>query len=617
MTALQYLKRYFGYDSFREGQEALIGDILAGKDVLGIMPTGSGKSICFQVPSLMMDGITLIVSPLISLMKDQVGALVQSGVAAAYINSSLNDQQIHKALANAKKGMYKLIYVAPERLLTHAFLSFAQSADIAMLTVDEAHCISQWGQDFRPSYATIPQFLAQLAQRPVLSAFTATATARVRDDIVSLLGLDNPTVLTTGFNRPNLYFEVRSPKDKFSALTAYLGKRRDAIGIVYCSTRATVEDVCQGLNEIGYAARRYHAGLSDEERRANQDDFIYDRARIMVATNAFGMGIDKSNVSFVLHYNMPMSLEAYYQEAGRAGRDNGPADCILLYAPKDVHTNTWLIDNPGDDEPLDAEAAEQSRVRDRARLRDMTFYCNTSDCLRGYILKYFGEYPPNYCGNCGSCKTNFVDADVTVDAQQILSCVARMRERFGFKMVLDVLRGSKSERIIRLGLDRLSTYGINNKSGRQLGDIMNHLIQTGHLVKTDDAYPVLKLGRLAGEVLRGGGRVLMKVAVDAAGAGMDGGKGAKRAGADLNPVDDRLLAHLKQLRLSIAIERKMPAYIIFTDSALKDMCEKMPATLAEFLNVSGVGKVKMEHYGERFIKAIEEFKQSIDADPDA
>ena len=604
MTTLEYLKQYFGYETFRSGQETLINDLLAGKDVLGIMPTGAGKSICFQIPALMMDGVTLIVSPLISLMKDQVNALIQSGVAAAYINSSLNERQMQKAMYNAMHGAYKMIYVAPERLLSNDFLSLAQDVEISMLTVDEAHCISQWGQDFRPSYSAIPEFISRIVKRPVVSAFTATATVVVREDIITQLDLIEPTILTTGFNRPNLYFEVKKPMDKYSALTTFLKKKKDLIGIIYCSTRAAVEEVQLKLTQDGYSALRYHAGLTDAERRNNQDDFLYDRAQIMVATNAFGMGIDKSNVSFVVHYNMPMDVESYYQEAGRAGRDGEPADCLLLYAGKDFHTNTWLIENTGDVEYPDEETEERCKERSRARLREMTFYCTTKDCLRGYILKYFGEKPSNYCGNCGSCNTNFETVDITMDAQKIISCVVRMNEQYGVGLIIDVLRGSKSERVLRLGFDRLSTYGISEKSDRQLRDIINHMILNGYLVKTDSEYPVIKRGPHANEVLRGGKSVSMKLAKDDTAE-----KTAKREKKQAlsRPVDTQLLAKLKALRLSIANERNVPAFVVFSDSSLVDMCIKMPASVEEFLEVLGVGKVKMEQYGERFVGVISEF----------
>jgi len=599
MTKFETLKQYFGYDNFRSGQETLIDGIVAGRDVFGVMPTGAGKSLCFQIPALMMDGISIIVSPLISLMKDQVNALTQSGIPAAFINSSLNNWQIDKALHKALEGAYKLIYVAPERLFADDFLSFAQTAKISMLTVDEAHCISQWGQDFRPSYSQIPEFVASLPNRPVLSAFTATATARVREDIATLLELNDPLILVTGFNRENLYFEVQKTKDKYAALTKFLNAKKECCGIVYCSTRATVEEVCEKLKADGYNASRYHAGLDDDERHNNQDDFLYDRVQIMVATNAFGMGIDKSNVSFVVHYNMPKDMESYYQEAGRAGRDGEAANCILLYSGQDVRTNLWLIENAKDMQYPDKETEELLKERDRKRLREITFYCSTNDCLRGYILKYFGENPPNYCGNCGNCSTNFETADITVEAQKILSCVARMRERYGQKMLIDVLRGSKSEKVMRLGLDKLSTYGISEKTEKQLHEIINQLILMDYLIKTDDEYPVLKLGNCASEVLRNGKTVQMKLSKEK--------QDIATIKKETRPVDNGLFAVLRKLRLTIAKEQNVPAFVIFPDSTLTDMCVKAPATNEELLNVSGVGQVKLERYGERFLKAIADF----------
>lgn len=404
MTKLEILKKYYGYDDFRPGQETVIDAILKGQDVLGVMPTGAGKSICYQVPALMLPGITLVISPLISLMLDQVKTLNQAGIHAAYINSSLSEGQISKALMLAGQGRYKIIYAAPERLETDSFLSFALSAEISMVTVDEAHCISQWGQDFRPSYLNIVRFIEKLPVRPVISAFTATATKEVRDDIIRILCLREPKLLTTGFDRKNLYFEVRREKNKNAQLLQYISSHSGESGIVYCATRKNVESVCAFLEDMGIDATRYHAGLSPDERKRNQEDFIYDYKPVMVATNAFGMGIDKSNVRYVIHYNMPQSLENYYQEVGRAGRDGEPAECILLYSAQDVRTNQYIIENDRENSSLDEQTYETVRKRDRERLKRMTYYCFTKGCLRDYILRYFGEYGSRFCGNCANCR---------------------------------------------------------------------------------------------------------------------------------------------------------------------------------------------------------------------
>jgi len=616
MTSHEILKQYFGYDSFRVGQEELIGDILDGKDVLGIMPTGAGKSMCFQIPALMMPGITLVISPLISLMKDQVAALTQSGIGAAYINSSLTDNQIAKALSNAASGTYKLVYVAPERLTSYEFVDFARSANINMLTVDEAHCISQWGQDFRPSYAKIPEFIAQLSMRPRVSAFTATATPVVREDILHQLQLNDPTVLVSGFDRENLFFEVKKPDDRFLALMQFLQDKKSRTGIVYCATRAVVEEVCLKLQKQGINASRYHAGLSDKERRDNQDDFLYDRVQIMVATNAFGMGIDKSNVSFVVHYNMPMNLEAYYQEAGRAGRDGEPADCLLLYSGQDVHTSLWMIDNSKDVVYPDLATEMALKERDRKRLKEMTFYCATRDCLRGYILKYFGEKPENYCGNCSNCNAHFETMDVTEESRKIISCVARMKERYGVALIVDVLRGSKNEKVLRWGLDRLSTYGISKMSGTQLRDIINHLVLNDGLAKTDDQYPVIRLGEKAGEILRGEETVIMKLVKETepppkqtrSEKNQKQTKQFIKAHAEINKKepDMALFEKLKDLRLKLANEQKVPAFVILHDSTLTDMCIKLPKTIDDLMKVSGIGSVKAQKFGDRFLRVIAE-----------
>jgi len=594
---IQTLKQYFGYDRFRDGQEELIDSILRGQDCLGVMPTGAGKSICFQIPSLLFSGVTLVISPLISLMKDQVNALTQAGVKAAFINSSLTERQYFMALANARSGAYKIIYVAPERLESPDFLDFAMQADIAMLTVDEAHCISQWGQDFRPSYLRIVDFLKKLPRRPVVSAFTATATLQVRDDIVKHLQLQDPNVLITGFDRKNLFFKVDRPDNKKAALLAFLRERKDKAGIVYCATRKAVEQISQLLMDKGFAVSRYHAGLGDAERRENQDDFLYDRAQIMVATNAFGMGIDKSDVNFVVHYHMPKNIESYYQEAGRAGRDGTPAECLLLYNGQDVFTQLYLIDNGLDE----IERDEALKELDRKRLKEMSLYCQTYECLRGYVLRYFGEFSQNnFCGNCHNCLSQFEQMDVTIEAQKILSCVIKSGERYGVNTIIDTLRGGKGEKIIRFRLYELSTYGISTLSAKNLRDIINHLVMHGFLRVTDDKFPILKRGKRAAEILQQGVAVEMKIEKEAEKLAIV----EKRA-----PVDKMLFDALKELRQKIAAEQKVPAYVIFPDTALMDMCARLPKNDEEFLQVSGVGEAKLVKYGRVFMDAIAEFAE--------
>lgn len=602
MEKYQVLEKYFGYTEFREGQEPLVDSILSGRDAVGIMPTGAGKSLCFQLPALLLGGVTLVVSPLISLMKDQVSALTQAGIPAAYINSSLTLSQFRRALDNARAGAYKILYVAPERLLTDEFLSFACSCEISLVSVDEAHCVSQWGQDFRPSYLKILDFIRALPSRPVVAAFTATATAQVREDIVRILELRSPTLVTTGFDRKNLYFEVQKPRNKFEAVVRFLTANPNQSGIIYCATRKTVEEVCERLCSLRYPATRYHAGLSAEERRHNQEDFLYDRCPVMVATNAFGMGIDKSNVSFVLHYNMPKNIESYYQEAGRAGRDGSPAQCILLYGGQDVITNQFLIEHAGKNEELDPETAEQVRERERIRLKAMTFYCHSSDCLRQYILRYFGEQGEPFCGNCSSCNGEFELEDITIEAQKILSCVKRAGERFGVKMIIDVLRGSENERLVWFGLNRLTTHGILKEVKEpRLRDLIHALILQGYLRVTDDQYPVLKLTRKAGKVLFQGEPVQMKVVERQE-------KKPKKAKTQSAGVEHpALFERLKQLRHEIASAQNLPAYIVLTNAALTDMCKRLPTTPAEFLEVSGVGQVKLERYGEQFLNEIRSY----------
>lgn len=601
---LSVLKEYFGHDSFREGQDRIMDSLLCGRDVLGIMPTGAGKSICYQVPALMFDGITIVVSPLISLMKDQVSALVQSGVAAAYINSSLTHAQYLKVLQNTESGKYKIIYVAPERLCAPAFLGICRNLNISMVAVDEAHCVSQWGQDFRPSYLKIPDFIDALNSRPVVGAFTATATGAVRDDIKTLLRLVSPLVVTTGFDRPNLFFSVMQPKNKSIELMKLIKERKNESGIVYCSTRKAVEEVCELLQKNGFAATRYHAGLDENERRRNQDDFVYDRATIMVATNAFGMGIDKSNVSFVIHYNMPKNMESYYQEAGRAGRDGRGADCILLYSAKDVRTNQFLINNSEPNPDLTEDEQEEVRRRDRERLKQMTFYCTTHKCLRKFILEYFGDKGPERCEKCSNCLSNHENTDITVDAQKIMSCVARTGQRYGKKVICDVLRGSKNERLISAGLNRQSTYGIMaDCPEKRLRDIIDHLCENGYMTAQGDEYPILKLAPKSRGVLTGQETLRMMLEIP------QKKKAAAAKDAPLQPADEKLLAALKDLRKSLAMRQSIPAYVVFTDATLVDMCRLKPKTQEEFMEVSGVGQAKSQRYGEVFLAVIAEFSE--------
>lgn len=601
---LSVLKEYFGHDSFREGQDRITDSLLGGRDVLGIMPTGAGKSICYQVPALMFDGITIVVSPLISLMKDQVSALVQSGVAAAYINSSLTHAQYLKVLQNTESGKYKIIYVAPERVCAPAFLGICRNLNISMVAVDEAHCVSQWGQDFRPSYLKIPDFIDALNSRPVVGAFTATATGAVRDDIKTLLRLVSPLVVTTGFDRPTLFFSVMQLKNKSIELMKLIKERKNESGIVYCSTRKAVEEVCELLQKNGFAATRYHAGLDENERRRNQDDFVYDRATIMVATNAFGMGIDKSNVSFVIHYNMPKNMESYYQEAGRAGRDGRRADCILLYSAKDVRTNQFLINNSEPNPDLTEDEQEEVRRRDRERLKQMTFYCTTHKCLRKFILEYFGDKGPERCEKCSNCLSNHENTDITVDAQKIMSCVARTGQRYGKKVICDVLRGSKNERLISAGLSRQPTYGIMaDCPEKRLRDIIDHLCENGYMTAQGDEYPILKLAPKSRGVLTGQETLRMMLEIP------QKKKAAAAKDAPLLPADEKLLAALKDLRKSLAMRQSIPAYVVFTDATLIDMCRLKPKTQEEFMEVSGVGQAKSQRYGEVFLAVIAEFSE--------
>ena len=618
MDKYQILKTYYGYDAFRDGQEELIDCLLAGQDVCGIMPTGAGKSVCYQIPALMLSAITLVVSPLISLMKDQVRALNQMGVHAAYLNSSLSFSQYQKALAFAKEGRYKIIYVAPERLLTEEFLDFCSSAQISMVAVDEAHCVSQWGQDFRPSYLKIPEFLRHLPIRPVLGAFTATATKEVREDIVRMLDLHDPRMTVTGFDRQNLYFEVRHDKDKYRAIREYLLSHPGNSGIIYCATRKNVEEVCDRLCADGFLATRYHAGLSDAERYANQEAFTYDERPVMVATNAFGMGIDKSNVRFVLHYNMPKNMESYYQEAGRAGRDGAKADCILFYSGQDVITNQFFIEQNRDNDELTGEALELVRERDRERLKKMTFYCHTQDCLRDYMLRYFGEYGPNFCGNCFNCLHEFETVDISGIANNMIGCILTSGMRYGVNVILDALRGSRGEKVLRFRLNENRYYGsLASETIIFLRKVLNHLVLNDYLLITDDQYPIVKVREkgLSWFSEAGGFRpvLTMKASKKAPAASQDtaeaesaskGGKNRKHSA--LAHAGSAPFEALRRLRTEIARAEKVPPYIVFSDKTLESMCVMLPQTREEMLTVHGVGELKYQKYGERFLALCKE-----------
>lgn len=607
MEKYQLLKKYFGYDEFRNGQETLIDAILSGRDVFGIMPTGAGKSLCYQIPALMLDGITLVISPLISLMKDQVANLNQAGIHAAYLNSSLTPGQYQKALAFAREGRYPIIYAAPERLLTRDFLDFASHVKISLLAVDEAHCVSQWGQDFRPDYLKIITFLERLPQRPVISAFTATATAAVRDDVTSILRLENPLILTTGFDRANLYFAVETPKNRYDAIRDYVAAHPNDSGIVYCLTRKQVEDVSARLTADGFPAARYHAGLSDPERKRNQDDFIYDRKPLIVATNAFGMGIDKSNVRYVLHCGMPKNLESYYQEAGRAGRDGQPAECILYYSGQDVITNRFFIEHNSDNDELDEAVRSLVQAREEERLKKMTLYCFTRDCLRSYILSYFGEDGKDNCGNCGNCLNEFRTEDVTPAARAILGCAAESGQRYGMGVLLDAVRGADTDKIRQYRLNEISWYG----SGRDfslpfLRQVANLLLLRGLLTTTNNGYQIVHLTSAAGEVLFGDQKILMKISPEKPEETTKKQSRKKRASGSpvLTPSEENLFEKLRLCRKNLASREGVPPYLIFSDKTLIQMCLQKPTNRTEMLAVPGVGEYKLRKYGEIFLSCL-------------
>lgn len=614
MNAVQILKTYFGYDSFRKGQEDIIHSILSGRDVMAVMPTGAGKSICYQVPALLLPGITLVISPLISLMQDQVKSLNEAGIHAAFINSSLTETQISKAMSLAMKGTYKIVYVAPERLESPEFTEFALNVEISMVTIDEAHCISQWGQDFRPSYLKIVDFIERLPKRPIVGAFTATATKEVKTDITCILKLVNPKVVVTGFDRENLYYRVEqlSAKQKDAFVKDYVRNHSDESGIIYCATRKNVDTLYENLLRQGVPVTCYHAGMNNETRKRNQNDFIYDRAPVMLATNAFGMGIDKSNVRYVIHYNMPQSMENYYQEAGRAGRDGESAQCILLFSPQDVMINKFLLDKK-EFEAAEIEDIELMKQRDAHRLRVMEGYCKSTSCLRRYILEYFGEKVGGPCDNCGNCHGEYTEVDMTADAKWVINCIAETRGRYGQSIVTGTLLGANRARLREVGATEYQSYGaLAHRSEREVRLLIDRMLLEEYIIQTDGEYSVLRMGditRLKNEDTR----VVVRMPEEKKEAA--GSKGGRKRSTDaLTSAGYKLFEKLRQLRLVIAREEAMPPYIIFSDKTLIDMCARLPKNRQEMLAVSGVGENKFNKYGQRFIDEIAEF---IGDHPDA
>lgn len=605
MNAKEALKVFFGYDSFREGQENIIESIAAGRDGLAIMPTGAGKSICYQVPALMLPGITIVISPLISLMQDQVKALNEAGIHAAFINSSLSEAQVRKALNLAAAGRYKIVYVAPERLESFDFIEFANRADISMVTVDEAHCISQWGQDFRPSYLKIVDFINNLPKRPIVSAFTATATEEVKGDILCILKLVEPNVIVTGFDRENLYYSVENIRGKEDFVVDYIEKHSEDSGIIYCATRKNVDNLCETLLKRGVPVTRYHAGIDNETRKKNQEDFIYDRAPVIVATNAFGMGIDKSNVRYVIHYNMPQSMENYYQEAGRAGRDGEPAQCILLFSAQDIVINKFLLERK-DFSGLDDEDIELVKQRDIRRLRIMEGYCRTTGCLRNYILGYFGEKTAAPCGNCGNCHREYKEVDMTAEARQVINCVAEAKGRYGLTVILGTLTGAARARLRELGTVNYRSYGaLKGTSEALIRNLISQLTEAGYLYQTQDQYSVLRVGDIT--PLRDENTHVIMRTCEEKEPDRKKTPARKRSTDVLTAAGYDLFEELRGLRLEIAREESLPPYIIFNDRTLIDMCVKLPANENDLLRVSGIGENKLKKYGKRFLSVIKSF----------
>ncbi len=608
MNANEALKLYFGYDSFREGQESIINTIMAGKDALAIMPTGAGKSICYQVPALILPGLTIVISPLISLMQDQVKALNEAGIHAAFINSSLSDYQIRKVLSAAGQGTYKIIYVAPERLESREFTDFAHNADISMVTVDEAHCISQWGQDFRPSYLKIVDFINGLKKRPIISAFTATATEDIRNDIACILKLKNPNIVVTGFDRENLYYRIESIKRKDDFVVEYIEKHPDDSGIIYCATRKNVDALHELLFKRGVPVTKYHAGVDNDTRKKNQNDFIYDRAPLIVATNAFGMGIDKSNVRYVIHYNMPQSMENYYQEAGRAGRDGEPSQCILLFSAQDIMINKFLLERK-DFSEVAPENIELIQQRDVRRLQVMERYCRTTSCLRNYILDYFGEKTGAPCDNCGNCHKEYREVDMTKEAKWVINCLAETKGRYGLNILLGTLLGANRARLKELGTVDYKSYGIlKDNSESELRLLISQMILDGYIYQTENRYSVIRIGDIT--PLRDENTSVIIRMYEEKEPDRRAKSGKKKGTDSLTSAGYLLFEKLRNLRLGIAREESMPPYIIFSDKSLIDMCVRVPQNKSEMLNVYGVGEAKFSKYGQRFLDAIRDYQET-------
>ena len=585
MTPQTILKSKFGYDTFRAGQEDIINTILERQNVLAIMPTGGGKSICYQVPALLEDGITLVISPLISLMKDQVDALNENDIPATFINSTLDYPEIAARLAQVERQEVKLLYVSPERLDSGYFERLAQ-LPVSLVAIDEAHCISQWGHDFRPSYLRLTEIIKQLPSHPTIVALTATATPKVAADIMQRLDLQRE--VKTGFARENLSFKVVKDQDSDRFLLDYLKMNTEQSGIIYASTRKEVERLTLMLDKQGVPVTMYHGGLSKQERQMNQDDFLFDRLPVMVATNAFGMGIDKSNVRFVIHDQIPGSLEAYYQEAGRAGRDGLPSEAILLFKLNDVQIQRFFIDQ--------SEMDDATKAREYDKLQLMAQYANTPQCLQQYILNYFGEQAPA-CGQCSNCLDERESQDITVAAQQVLSCVKRMGERFGKTLIAQVLTGSRVERVKQFRFDRLSTYGLmKSDSQKKVSELIDFLTASNYLVADGGQYPVLKVSVAGIDVLRGQQQVFRKAAVQ-----------AKQS----LPVNDELFEQLRQVRRELAESQGVPPFVIFSDRTLRELCTTMPTTLDEMLSVHGIGESKIEKYGEQFLSILIEHEDEV------